>query len=159
MSALPHHYIQTSSGISNNQLTSKNRTKVSKTYKKSPSRFPKQREFPAYLKILLLLQKGSLGVACLSIVTGIILYLSSVSLPQKWSKEYRNLENLQRQERQLTTMGETLKYKLAQQAQEFQLPPITSQNTVFLKPKSLAINSHSHQVNPKKSLKKINLGY
>ena len=159
MSALPHHYIQTSSDISNTQLTSKNRTKLSNTSQKLPSNFPKPREFPAYLKILLLLQKGSLGVACLSIVTGIILYLSSVSLPQKWSKEYRNLENLQRQERQLTTVGETLKYKLAQQAQELQLSPITSQNTVFLKPKSLAINPHANQVNPDKSLKKTNLGY
>ena len=153
MSALPHHYIQTSLDTSNNQ------TKLSNNLRKVPSNFPKPRKFPVYLKILVLLQKASLGAAGLSIVTGIILYLSSVSLPQKWSKEYRNLENLQRQERQLTTMGETLKYKLAQQAQELQLSPITSQNTIFLKPKKLAINPQANQENSDKSLKKVNLGY
>ncbi len=165
MSALPQHYIQASSGenfssdASNTQILSTSQTKSRENSRKLPSRFPKPRQFPVYLKILLLLQKGSLGVACFSIVTGIVLYLSTVCIPQKWSKEYRNLETLQRQERQLTTIGESLKYKISQQARQNKMSPIASNNTVFLKPNSVAVNPQVNQENQDESLKKVSLGY
>ncbi len=165
MFALPQHYIQVgssenfSSDVSNTQILSKSQTKSRNNSRKLPSRFPKPRQFPVYLKILLFLQKGSLGVAGFSIVTGIVLYLSTVSLPQQWSREYRNLETLQRQERQLTTIGESLKYKLSQQAQQDKMSPITSNNTVFLKPNSVAVNPQTNQENQDESLKKVSLGY
>ena len=159
MSALPQHYIQVGSDENFSSDVSKHQVKSGANTQKIPSRFPKSRQFPVYLKILLLLQKGFLGVAGLSIVTGIILYLSTVSFPQKWSKEYRNLETLQRQERQLTTIGESLKYKISQQAQQFQMSPITSSNTVFLKPKTVAVNPQVNEDTQGKSLKKNSLGY
>ncbi len=154
MSALPQHYLSVGSGdISPKQIKSKANSP------KSPSRLPRPRQFPVYLKILLLLQRGSLGLAGFSIVTGIVLYLSTVSIPQQWSEEYRNLETLQRQERQLTTIGESLKYKISRQAIQFQMSPITSKNTVFLKPNTVAVNPQTGQDNQAKSLKKISLGY
>lgn len=154
MSALPQHYIQVGSGeISQKPIKSRANSP------QSPSRFPKPKQIPVYLQILMLLQRGSLGVAGFSVVTGIILYLSTVSIPQQWSKEYRNLEILQRQERQLTTIGESLKYKISQQARQFQMSPITSQNTVFIKPNTVAVNPQTNQDSQEKSLKKINLGY
>ncbi|MDJ0900935.1 MAG: hypothetical protein QNJ55_19195 [Xenococcus sp. MO_188.B8] len=165
MSALPQHYLQLgsdknfSSDLSNTQVLSKSQTKLKNNSQKSPSRFPKPRKFPPYLKILLLLQRGSLGVASFSIATGIMLYLSTVAIPQQWSKEYRNLESLQRQERQLTTIGESLKYKLSQQARQYKMSPIASSNTVFLKPNSVAVNPQKTQENQSESLKKMSLGY
>ena len=154
MSALPQHYLQVGSDeISQKPIKSENHSS------KSPSRFPKPRQFPVYLKILLVLQRSSLAMAGFSIVTGIILYLSTVAIPQQWSEEYRNLETLQRQERQLTTIGESLKYKISRQARQFQMSPITSKNTVFLKPNTVAVNSQTNQDLQAKSLKKINLGY
>ncbi|MEM9271658.1 MAG: hypothetical protein AAGA80_01660 [Cyanobacteria bacterium P01_F01_bin.143] len=165
MSALPQHYFQVDSdenlavNLSNTQINSQSQTKLRNNSSQSPSHFPKPQKFPVYLKILLLLQKGSLAVAGLSIATGIVLYLSTVSIPQKWSKEYRNLENLQRQERQLISIGESLKYKISQQTAEFEMSPIASNNTVFLKPNSVTVNSQPRQESSDKSLKKINLGY
>ncbi len=165
MSALPQHYIQVgssenfSSDVSNTQILSKSQTKLRDNSRKLPSRFPKAGQFPVYLKILLFLQKASLGVAGFSIVTGILVYLSTVSIPQQWSREYRNLETLQRQERQLTTIGESLKYELSQQAQQLKMPLITSNNTVFLKPNSVAVNPQTNQKNQDQSLKKVSLGY
>ncbi len=154
MSALPQHYIQVGSDeISQKQI------KSGDSSLKSPSRFPKPRQFPVYLKILLVLQRSSLAMAGFSIVTGIILYLSTVAIPQQWSEEYRNLETLQRQERQLTTIGESLKYKISRQARQFQMSPITSKNTVFLKPNTVAVNPQANQDTSAKSLKKISLGY
>lgn len=165
MSALPQHYIQVGSGenfssdVSNTKIISKKQIKSGDNSQKSLSRFPKPRKFPVHLKILLLLQKGSFGIAGFSIVTGIILYLSTVSIPQQWSKEYRNLETLQRQERQLTTIGESLKYKISQQARQNDLSAIASSNTVFLKPNSVIVNPQTNQENQSESLKKISLGY
>ena len=165
MSALPQHYFQVDSGetlaanLSNTQINSTSQTKLRNNSQQSPSHFPKPQKFPVYLKILLLLQKGSLAVAGLSIATGIVLYLLTVSIPQQWSKEYRKLENLQRQERQLTSIGESLKYKISQQTAEFEMSPIASNNTVFLKPNSVTVNPQPSEESSDKSLKKINLGY
>ncbi|ELS03649.1 hypothetical protein Xen7305DRAFT_00033730 [Xenococcus sp. PCC 7305] len=165
MSALPQYYIQVgsdehlSSEVSNTQITSNTQPKSSNNSPSAPSHFPQAKKFPAYLKVLLLLQKCSLGVAGLSIATGIGLYLSTVSIPQQWSKEYRNLETLQSQERQLTSIGERLKYEVSQQAQQFQMSPITPENTVFLTPNTVAVKPQLNQKNQGKSLKKISLGY
>ena len=165
MSALPQHYIQVgssenfASSPSSTQISHKTQARLQNNSQRSPSRFPKPQKFPTYLKILLFLQKGSLGVAGFSIITGIFVYLSTVSIPQQWSKEYQNLETLQRQERQLTSIGESLKYKISQQTAEFEMSPIASNNTVFLKPNSVTVNPQPSQESSSKSLKKISLGY
>jgi len=160
MSALPKHYLQVGPGENvSSKVPSQSQTKLKNNSQRSPSHFPQPKKFPAYLKVLLFLQKGSLGVAGFSIATGIFIYLSTVSIPQQWSKEYRNLENLQRQERQLTTIGESLKYTISQQTEEFEMSPIASNNTVFLKPNSVTANPQTSQKSSDKLLKKNSLGY
>ena len=64
---------------------------------------------PVKLQVLLLLQRSSLGLAIISMAASVGLYISTVRIPQLWSQEYQNLETLQRQERQLTAINETLK--------------------------------------------------
>ena len=101
--------------------------------------FPPIKQLPTKLKVLLLIQKSSLGLAFMLIATSIAFYLSTVHIPELWSKKYRDLETLQRQERHLVAINESLKHKLAQQAEqeENNLPLITSDNTIFIPPASL----------------------
>ncbi len=73
---------------------------------------------PARLKLLMKIQQGSFGLALASMASSVGLYLATVSIPQVWSQEYQYLETLQRQERQLTEINETLKYQMARQAEQ-----------------------------------------
>ncbi|WP_052055750.1 hypothetical protein [Myxosarcina sp. GI1] len=72
---------------------------------------------PARLRLLMKIQQGSFGLALASMASSVGLYLATVSIPQVWSQEYQYLETLQRQERQLTEINETLKYQMARQAE------------------------------------------
>ena len=59
------------------------------------------------------------GIATSILITGtLVAYSSTVYLQQQWSQEYRKLENLQRQERQLTAKNEMLKNQLAVEAEQ-----------------------------------------
>jgi hypothetical protein len=75
-------------------------------------------ELPANLKLLSIVQKCSFGVTLLSVAASVGLYVANVKTPQNWSQEYKNLETLQRQERQLIEINETLKYQIARQASQ-----------------------------------------
>ena len=79
-----------------------------------PTREPQR---PLWLRFLLLFQQGSSVFTFLTIGTALALYGWTVYTPQVWNKEYKKLANLQRQERYLTTINETLKNNLAQQAE------------------------------------------
>lgn len=108
-----------------------------------PTQLHQSLKLPIKLQILLLLQKGSFGLALISMATSLGVYISSVRIPQLWSQEYQNLENLQRQERQLTAINETLKYQIAQQARE-QKQNLTWQKpeeAVFVTPATVEENS------------------
>lgn len=109
----------------------------------SPTDLPKVKQLPVKLQILLFLQRGSFVLAFTLIASSIAIYISTVRIPQIWSKEYRNLETLQRQERQLTAINETLKQKIAQEAEnaENNLVPLTSTNAIFLPPASIVPQS------------------
>ena len=98
------------------------------------AKFPSVQPLPVKLRVLLLLQKSSLGLAFILIATSIAVYVSTVRIPELWSKKYQDLETLQRQERQLVAANESLKYKLAQQAQQedSNLALIKSNNALFI---------------------------
>ena len=98
------------------RLSPENRQKVKSTVA-HPAKFPQTKRLPVKLQVLLLLQRGSLGLALISMATSLGLYLSTVPIPQLWSQEYKKLETLQRQERQLTEINETLKYQIARQSE------------------------------------------
>ncbi|MBE9166661.1 hypothetical protein IQ238_03630 [Pleurocapsales cyanobacterium LEGE 06147] len=112
--------------------------KIQPIFPASPADLPKVK-LPVKIQILLLLQRGSFVLAFTLIASSISVYISTVRIPQIWSKEYSNLETLQRQERQLTAINETLKQKIAQQAEnaENNLVPLTSTNAIFLPPASV----------------------
>lgn len=113
--------------------------KIQPIFSASPADLPKVEQLPVKIQILLFLQRGSFVVAFTLIASSVAIYISTVRIPQIWSKEYRNLETLQRQERQLTAINETLKQKIAQEAEKIEnnLIPLTSTNAIFLPPASI----------------------
>jgi hypothetical protein len=98
---------------------------------------------------LLVAQRSSLllSLCLISLMLGV--YAWTVYIQQMWSKEYRQLENLQRQERQMTAANEALKSQLAKTAENPQsgLVPPSLANNIFvpaapqrqLAPKSAAV--------------------
>jgi type IV secretory pathway TrbD component len=99
-------------------------------------RLPNHRQLPFWLRSLIGAQRslsiltGTLAIAVLSV------YGQTVYSQQLWSQEYRKLENLQRNERQLTAASEVLKNQIAQQAETSRagLVPSNPDNTIFLQP-------------------------
>ena len=80
--------------------------------------FPQQNKLPPNLKLLSALQKTSFGLALASLLTSTGLYISTVQIPQLWSQEYRTLEDLQLQERELIAINEKIKYQIAREASQ-----------------------------------------
>lgn len=125
-----------------------------------PAKFPQVPPLPVKLRVLLLVQKSSLSFAFVLIATSIAVYVSTMRIPELWSKKYQDLETLQRQERQLVATNESLKHKLAQQ-EDNELGLITSNNTLFIPPASLSqtqqtsLKQKHQQVSPKN----IPMGY
>ena len=75
-------------------------------------------------------------VTFLLVTTTLTIYSWTVYTQQQWTRDYRKLEDLQRQERQLTTANEVMKNQLAQQAEKpaTGLVPPTQTNAIFLPP-------------------------
>lgn len=109
---------------------------------KPPANFPQAKSLPANLETLSLVQRSSFGLALVSMAASIGLYISTVNIPQLWSQEYRNLENLQGQERQLIAINESLKYQIAQQAgQDTNLSISKPEEAVFITPAQVSIKT------------------
>ncbi len=91
---------------------------------------------PSWLRSLLLIQKSSGAISLATIAMVFTIYAAIVYTQQMWSKEYRKLKNLQRQERLLTETNETLKNNLADLAEKSStgVVPLNPQKTVFLTP-------------------------
>jgi hypothetical protein len=119
-------------------------TSSSTSIANSPRMTPWQRS-------LLVAQRSSLllSLCLISLMLGV--YAWTVYLQQIWSKEYRQLENLQRQERQMTAANEALKSQLAKTAENPQSGLVSPSlaNNIFvpaapqrqLAPKSAAVSS------------------
>jgi len=99
---------------------------------------------PKNLKTLSQLQKGSFAMAIATMTASICLYASTVHIPKLWSQEYRNLEDLQLQERQLVAINETIKYQIAREAS-------TDERLEISQPES-AIFINPAKIQPKKAL-------
>lgn len=104
------------------------------------SRSSQQRDFqaqtPAWLRSLVRLQRTSNLVCFFLIASTLGVYAWTVYTQQMWSQEYRKLENLQRNERQMTAANEALKNQLAQEAERpgTGLVAPNPANTIFLPP-------------------------
>ncbi len=89
---------------------------IIKPRKQTPTSW--QMRLPIWFLYLRSLQRR-LGIATYILIAGmLVVYSSTVYLQQKWSEEYRKLENLQRYERQLTTANEVIKNQLAKEAEQ-----------------------------------------
>lgn len=106
--------------------------------------FPGSNTLPNHLKTLSNLQKGSFGLAIASMAASIGLYMSTVQIPKLWSQEYQHLEDLQRQERQLISINETIKYQIAQEAsQNSNLAISKPESAVFVNPAKVELKKQS----------------
>jgi hypothetical protein len=96
----------------------------------------RMKERPKWLKSLDLVQKTTAILGLLLLGTTGVLYVSAYNTPQKWSQQYKKLESLQRDERELTVINETYKHQLSQEAQKKSsglLAP-TPERVIFLSP-------------------------
>jgi hypothetical protein len=142
--------------VSLNSSTTTNHKDLRKTTKlvgKRPS--------SATLQLLIWLQKGSSCVAAVTVLSSISIYITTVRIPQMWTQEYENLQELQLQERQLVVVNESLKYEIAQKAQQSksEMSNISPENTIFLKPNSVAPQPKEEVSSENDPWQSIPLGY
>lgn len=99
---------------------------------------PSAKPAPLWLLRLCSLQNCSMFVTFPLMVGLLSIYGWTVYSQQKWTQAYRQLETLQRHERQLTTTNEVLKNQLAQEAEQPAqgLVPSESASAIFLSPTS-----------------------
>lgn len=95
-----------------------------------------QHPTPAWLRTIAFLQRGSDLVTFLLVIATLTVYSWTVYTQQHWAKEYRKLETLQRNERNLTTANEAMKDQLAQEAEKPATGLVTPNqvNTIVLQP-------------------------
>jgi hypothetical protein len=108
----------------------------SRTRSRQVERLPNYGQKPGWLRSLLAAQLGSKLATFVLIAATLAIYAGTVYTQQMWSRQYRKLENLQRQERQMTAANEVLKNQLAQQAEnpDTGLVAPTPDNRIFLQP-------------------------
>ncbi len=80
------------------------------------------------------MQQGSSAIAFCLATSTLIVYASTVYLQQQWSREYNQLQVLQREQRTLTALDATFENQLASQAQQPNsgLVAPSPSNTIFL---------------------------
>ncbi|MBW4648309.1 MAG: hypothetical protein KME06_06365 [Kastovskya adunca ATA6-11-RM4] len=95
-----------------------------------------QQQFPWWWRSLLFLQRGSSLATFFLVAMTLTIYSWTVYNQQQWMREFKKLETLQRQERNLTTTNEVMKDQLAQQAEKPGTGLVTPSpaNTIFLPP-------------------------
>ncbi len=117
---------------------------------------------PPWLRTLVRAQRSSSVITFLLFALTLTVYAWTVYNQQRWAQDYHKLENLQRQERQMTAANEVLKNQLAQQAENPStgLVAPSPENTIFMSPapqRPLTTASPQHAV-PQPS-PKAPLGY
>lgn len=95
---------------------------------------PRQAPAPLWLRWLIHLQRGSAIAAIGMGIAVSIAYCSTVYIQQLWAKEYRTLKQLERNQRQMTTVREVLKDQMAQQAEapETGMSQLSPQRLIFV---------------------------
>jgi hypothetical protein len=132
-----------------------------KKYFRKTTNLAQKKRSSATLQLLTWLQKGSSYVAAITMLSSISIYIATVRIPQLWTQEYENLEELQLQERQIVAIDESLKYEIAQKAQQpkLKMSNISPENTVFLQPNSVTPSSKKAIAGARQFEQSIPLGY
>lgn len=115
-----------------------------KTITRKPSPSPakvtplptKRKQLPLALQFLLLVQKGSTTFTFGLVAITLGVYAWTVYAPTIWTQEFSKLKTLQRNERQLAATNESLKHKMAEQAEQpgSGLTPPNPYKSIFLAP-------------------------
>jgi hypothetical protein len=113
--------------------------KSSSSNKKTTNRMPVMPPgdaLPMWLLKLNSLHRYSGIVTFLLVASTLVVYGWTVYSQQLWGQTYRKIQNLQRQERQLTTTNEVLKNRAANQAEKptSGLVPPSPSGQIFLRP-------------------------
>lgn len=163
MSALPKSHFKEIDTSWKSQLAQRNSSTDSlvRSPKKSRTKTAKlssKKRSSATLQLLKLLEKSSSVLAVVTISGSIAVYLATVTIPQQWSREYENLETLQRKERKLVALDEALKYEIAQQAQQsdLEMSAIAPESTMFLEKASVEPVKIAASI---KELPSVRMGY
>lgn len=95
-----------------------------------------QRVTPPWVSSLLFVKRSSDVITFLLVAATLSIYSWTVYTQQQWSQEYRNLDKLRRQERQMATADAMIKNQLAQQAESPAMGLVnpTQANTIVLPP-------------------------
>lgn len=111
-----------------------------------------RRPLPAWLRLLIRLQRGSLIVTFILVSAALVVYGSTIYMQQHWSKEYNKLKSMQRSERQIAAVGASLKNQLIQQAEQpgSGLVPRTPEHSIILEraPERLPVTANPVLTSP-----------
>ncbi|MDJ0658037.1 MAG: hypothetical protein QNJ42_00945 [Crocosphaera sp.] len=114
----------------------------------------KGKQLPLALQFLLLVQKGSTSFTCGLVAITLGVYGWTVYAPTLWSQEFSKLKTLQRNERQLAATNESLKHKMAEQAEQpaAGLTPPNPYQSIFLSPAEVPVIEMSEQPQEKQNI-------
>lgn len=121
-------------------LTSHPKTTESRTNKATKTQSTSNPwAIPFWLRSLVKAQTVSSFATFLLVSAALFIYGSTVYYQQQWGTSFRELENLRRQERKLTSTNESLKTQFSKQAEEpgSGLVPPNLNQMIFLKPTPL----------------------
>ncbi|AFY36165.1 hypothetical protein [Calothrix sp. PCC 7507] len=106
---------------------------------------------PMWLLRFYTLHRYSSVTAFVLVAITLVVYGWTVYSQELWGQGYRRVQNLQRQERQLTTTNAALKHKMAEDAEQptAGLESPTPAKTIFLSPADRNSNSVSPSTTPK----------
>ena len=111
---------------------------------------PNSGSLPLWLLRWQTFQRYSSITAFLLVITNLIVYGWTVYSQQLWSQNSRKLQELQRQERQITTTNEVIKNKMAKEAEKpaAGLVAPTPDRTIFVSPASNNRKQISEEIIP-----------
>lgn len=91
-------------------------------------------KYPLFVQILFLLQKTSILLTFGAISTTLVMYGLTVYNQQFWNRQYQQLQQLQRQERNVIGFNEALKANIAASANKGNqnLIDLTSEKTIYI---------------------------
>ena len=97
---------------------------------------PNRASVPQWLQLMKQAERWSLLVAAVFASGAIVTYGWAMYSQQQWGQEYRQLEKLRRNERQLTTNGEMMKNNIARTTdpKQYGLVPRSAANIVVMPP-------------------------
>lgn len=132
------------------QLPNQNRSsRTPKSRRENQNRvpvMPNSESAPLWLLRLHAIHRNSSVVAFLLVAAMLVVYGWTVYSQELWSQAYHKLQNLQRQDRQLTTTSEVLQNKMAVEGEKPStgLVAPTPAGMVFINPASHNLNSMPH---------------